>query len=196
MAEAMDKWEEGWAKSEDTELEEGEIPNVFFELGKEIGSNSEMLSEFMNGLLDSTFQIEFALNHEYFPTRATEGSVGFDLYAPRSVRIAPRDQVKIRMGINIFFNNPNQYAQLHSRSGLACLYGIEVVGSGVIDSDYTEEIACFLRNNSDSEYKVYAGDRICQLIFYPFHRVRLVCLENNKTQPVEKRRGGFGSSGR
>lgn len=193
----MAEWQEkNWG--EDDKVEEGEITNIFYNLGKEIGSNPEMLGEFMTGMLDSTFQVEFQTCHEYYPSKATVGSAGFDLYAPQSVRIAPWSVMKIGMGIKLFFNNCTQHAQLMSRSGLACHYGIEVAGNAVIDRDYTDEIICPLKNSSDYEYEVRAGDRICQIIFYPFHQVKLVCKDTNKQVLPRKdeRSGGFGSTGK
>lgn len=184
--------------------EEGEIPPTtinYFQLGKEFGKNNKGVNDFLNGMLESPFEVEFETNHEYFPVRSTEGSVGYDLFSPRNVIIAPSETEKVRLGIILHFKDKDQYAQIVSRSGLACIDGIEVVGSGIIDPDYNHEICCYIRNTSLYDYVVYAGDRICQLIFHPFHRVNLVCQESHgqreiKKRNEEKRLGGFGSTGK
>jgi dUTP pyrophosphatase len=130
--------------------------------------------------------------------RATKGSVGFDLCSPQTCTIKPGETQKINSGIVLYFQNFEQYAQILSRSGLACLHGIEVDGSGIIDPDYTKEVIVQLKNTKDREYTVYAGDRICQMVFKPFHRVTLEQIQKTKvvTLTNKKRIGGFGSTGK
>ena len=73
------------------------------------------------------------------PTRATEQSVGLDLYSPANYIIPPCSQLliptQIKLGIPL-----GHYGRLASKSGLAILHHLHV-GAGVIDPDYTGEIS-------------------------------------------------------
>lgn len=141
-------------------------------------------------------QVEIENHTPYEITRATEGSVGFDLFATRSCVISPDEQEKFNLGIVLHFKDNNIYAEIKSRSGLSCLHGIEIVGSGIIDSDYKKELICYLRNTSQREYTIYAGHRICQLIFKRKVPVTLKTIENKKENTTNQRSGGFGSTGK
>ena len=73
------------------------------------------------------------------PTRATEQSVGLDLYSPANYIIPPCSQLliptQIKLGIPL-----GHYGRLASKSGLAILHHLHV-GAGVIDPNYTGEIS-------------------------------------------------------
>lgn len=139
--------------------------------------------------------IEIENNTPYQIKKATEGSAAFDLCANRSCVISANETEKFNLGVVIHFPE-NIYAQILSRSGLACLHGIEVVGSGLIDSDYRKELICHLKNNSLHDYTICAGDRICQLVFKQTTPVTLKTIERKKDEKPTKRSGGFGSTGK
>ena len=96
------------------------------------------------------------------PTKATEYSIGLDLYSPENYLIHPKRQVlipiQIRLGIP-----PGYYGRIISKSGLAMQHSIHV-GAGVIDPDYTGEIKVLLINDAKHYYQVKWGDPIAQLI--------------------------------
>ncbi len=68
------------------------------------------------------------------PTRATEQSAGYDLYANTDAVIAPRDKALIPLSLSMTFPR-GVYGRITPRSGLAAKYMINV-GAGVIDADY------------------------------------------------------------
>lgn len=141
-------------------------------------------------------EVEFENHTPYEITRATEGSAGFDLYATRNCVISPDETESFNLGIVLHFKGDDIYAQILSRSGLSCLHGIEVVGAGLIDSDYKKELICFLKNTGQREYTIYAGDRICQLVFKRKVPVTLKKIEKIKEEKCSNRCGGFGSTGK
>lgn len=127
------------------------------------------------------------------PTRATVGSVGYDLYALKRVTIPAFTYAKANTGIAVAVP-PGTYGRIAPRSGLAARYGIDVL-AGVVDPDYTGEILVLLSNFSygGASVTIEKGDRIAQLI-----------LERCETPPVvelaelpgtERGEGCFGSTG-
>lgn len=139
------------------------------------------------------------------PTRKTEEDAGWDLYAVEPVVIDPLHRATVRLGICTEFS-PGWVGLLLGRSGLARDSGIDILG-GVIDSGYRGEWAAILFNSSGRDFKVAAGDKVCQVVFLPFGKVVRSWGEGemptvNTWAPVtvlsESARGGagFGSSGR
>ena len=129
------------------------------------------------------------------PTRATDGSAGYDFYAPTDIIIYGKSRT-----VNTFLNvkaymQKNEYLQLKIRSSLAVKHCIMLETSGVIDSDYygnpttDGNISIVLRNNSDVTYKIKKGERICQGIFMNY-------LTADDDTSLGVRKGGFGSSGK
>lgn len=131
------------------------------------------------------------------PQRATSGSVGFDLFSTEFATILPGCTKRFNLGVVLDFKHDGIYAKISSRSGLACEQGVEVVGSGIIDTDYQQPIMVVLKNLSNQSYTVARGARIAQLIFFPFHRVRLKQDGEKKEYSLQSltREGGFGSTG-
>jgi len=126
------------------------------------------------------------------PTRASQGSVGYDLYSTEDT-VVPCQCGRVIVGTGIAVGLPEDvYARIAPRSGLAAKHCIDV-GAGVIDPDYTGEIKVIMFNHGSVEYVIKQGDKIAQMI-----------LERCETPPIEEVieiedtvRGtqGFGSSG-
>jgi|TARA_B110000285_G_scaffold108210_2_gene122915 dUTP pyrophosphatase len=126
------------------------------------------------------------------PTRASPGSVGYDLYSTEDT-VVPCQCGRVIVGTGIAVGLPEGvYARIAPRSGLAAKHCIDI-GAGVIDPDYTGEIKVIMFNHGDVEYMIKQGDKIAQMI-----------LERCETPPIEEVieiedtvRGtqGFGSSG-
>lgn len=83
------------------------------------------------------------------------------------------------------------YGGIAPRSGIATKNGIDV-GAGVIDSDYTGNVAVLLFNFGDKEFTIKKGDKIAQLICEQIIIPNLTKV----TKLKETKRGmkGFGSS--
>ena len=131
------------------------------------------------------------------PTRATDGSAGFDLYAciDAPVEIEPHKCVGIPSGIAISLPDKNCAAFVFARSGLARKHGIAPVNAvGVIDSDYRGELRVALFNESHTDYTIHDGDRIAQLMVLPVVQPRLSFV--TELDETERGAGGFGSTGR
>lgn len=126
------------------------------------------------------------------PTRASSGSVGYDLYSTEDT-VVPCQHGRVIVGTGVAVGLPEGvYGRVAPRSGLAAKHCIDV-GAGVIDPDYTGEIKVIMFNHGSEDYAIKQGDKIAQLI-----------IERCETPPIEEVldiedtiRGtqGFGSSG-
>lgn len=127
------------------------------------------------------------------PTKATEGSAAYDLYALESAFIPVGETVMISTGLALQI--PLGWkGEIYSRSGLASK-GVVVANSpGKLDSDYRGEIKIILHNNRPVDMVgIEAGDRIAQLEINPTHDIEFEECENLELS--FRGEGGFGSTG-
>lgn len=128
------------------------------------------------------------------PTKATEGSAGWDLYALEDFTVYDHSTKLVKTGIAL--DIPMGWeAQVRSRSSHALL-GVTVANSpGTIDADYTGEICVIMHNATVMHKHFQAGDRIAQIVFKRVPQVVLKEVDEivKKTQRGD---GGFGSTGR
>ncbi len=130
------------------------------------------------------------------PTRATEGSAGFDLYAytKQEITLMPGEVVQVNTKIALEIDDPHYAAFIYARSGLASKFGIIPANCvGVIDSDYRGEILICLTNLQTKPFLIRHGDRIAQMIIAPVALPQLCEVE--QLNSTERGTGGFGSTG-
>ena len=140
------------------------------------------------------------------PERASDGAVGFDVYAYGPLNIdtkeyegelpytlMPGEKVLIGIGVRFALPWPIE-CQVRPRSGLANKFGIELGNApGTIDPDFRGNAGVLLRNRSDKSFVIKKGDRIAQLIFAA---VEIPTFEIVSSLPDTRRGvGGFGSTG-
>lgn len=125
------------------------------------------------------------------PTRATEGSAGYDFYMPFDLRITDKP-VAFPTGICCDMDI-GWVLLIMPRSGLGFKYGMRLNNSiGVIDADYYQADneghihAKFYA--ADKPLELHTGDRFAQGIFLPYG----TAVNGNL---YTKRTGGFGSTG-
>lgn len=126
------------------------------------------------------------------PSRGSEFSAGYDLYASESVMVKSKDRALVSTGIAISVPS-GTYGRIAPRSGLAVKHGIDV-GAGVIDEDFRSDIKVLLMNHGDANYTINAGDRIAQLIIENISSPEV--KEVNELDNTARGKGGFGSTGR
>lgn len=135
-------------------------------------------------------------NNATVPTRADDGSAGYDLYnsSTYTIEIAPHRMVMIPTSIAMEIPR-GTFGALFSRSGLATKRGLRIAtGTSVIDPSYRGEILVPLYNDSNEPQYVEPGERIAQLVFLSFGTV-LSWEEVDELSETERGTGGFGSSG-
>lgn len=140
----------------------------------------------------------------FMPTKATEGSAAYDLYAPCDILIKPGRQV-----IDLKFAIELQYgyeAKIEPRSGYSSKgfagsaasdmepdmrFDCDVL-SGKVDSDYRNSVGVIV-NNRDRAFFVKRGQRIAQMTIYSVGVADFV--EVDELTETERGLGGFGHSG-
>lgn len=129
------------------------------------------------------------------PERATDGSVGYDLFSIEEVEIKPGEFKLIRTGLVI--EPPSGYALLiFPRSSLFKNKGLIMPNSaGIIDFDYCgeeDEIKIPVVNITDKIAYINIHEKVAQAIFIKIAFPQIVEVEH---PPRSSSRGGFGSTG-
>ena len=130
------------------------------------------------------------------PTKADEGSAGYDLYGNNTYSIGIQPHKTVKIGTGICMETPRgTMAAIFARSGIATKRGLRPANCvGVVDPSYRGEIIVAPHNDTDELQWVEPGERIAQLIFIPFGNI-LNWEEVDELSETERGDGGFGSSG-
>ena len=138
----------------------------------------------------------------HIPTRMTEGSAGYDLYAavdavlPAATTSANGavniGRCLVPLGITIELPT-GTVGRIAARSGLSTNFNVEV-GAGWIDSDFRGEVMVELKNLSSSDYTITTGDRIAQLII--LKTLKAVFEVSDNLESTFRDTSGLGSTGR
>lgn len=130
---------------------------------------------------------------DLIPTYAHDGDAGCDLRAAENLIIRANDWRLVKTGVSIALP-ANMVALVHPRSGLAVNHGITVLNApGTIDSGYRGEVGVILHNVNDIPFQIFRGDRIAQMVFQQFDKVKFVVVDS--LNDSQRGNGGFGSSG-
>ena len=146
-------------------------------------------------------QIQFTLDAgAYRPTKAHTKDAGFDLYA-REEKIIGMNNVIFDTGVHILI--PAGYVGLVLPRSSMSAKGV-ICATGVIDAGYSGSIKICLRcqnwhfdydcNIYNDNLKVYAGERIAQIVIVPLPEIEL--QEVSELPKTDRGSNGFGSSGR
>ena len=107
------------------------------------------------------------------PQRERAGCVSWNCFTPETQILEPGKEGLFPLGFRLHFNKSDMYAKLETKSNIACLHGLEMVGSGLIDNDFTHPVAVTIRNTSINQWKINKGAVICVLRLFPFHDIAL-----------------------
>lgn len=128
----------------------------------------------------------------FMPERAHPDDAGLDLRAREDATIYPHDCAVFDTGVHLEIPR-GMYGKVESKSGLNVKHGIVSCG-GVIDAGYTGSIAVKLYNLGNRIYRVYAGDKIAQLVIMACAAPPLELVD--ELDETERGAGAFGSTGR
>lgn len=132
------------------------------------------------------------------PTRATDGSVGYDMYAEiEQERIVKPHRCEM-IGSGIAMAIPKGYGGLvFARSGLSTKEGLRPATCvSVIDSDYRGEVGLPMYNDSDEERVIYPHERIAQIVFVPVITPEIEVVDSLDEFYSDRGSNGFGSTGK
>ena len=129
------------------------------------------------------------------PTRGSEYSAGFDLYADIEEDIVIRPHETIKVGTGLAFELPeNTFGAIFARSGIATKQGLRPSNCvGVCDADYRGEYIVALHNDTSIPQIIKPQERIAQMVLLPY-----ISMEFNEVEILSETvrgNGGFGSSG-
>ena len=134
-------------------------------------------------------------NSGILPTRADNGSAGYDFYSTEKFEIKPNEMVKIHTYIKASMEI-DEVLMMYVRSSIGIKRNLMLCnGTGVIDSTYYNnpdnegDIICAIYNYGKETQVIEKGERIAQGVFLKY----LTC-ENDKVLN-KTRTGGIGSSG-
>lgn len=130
------------------------------------------------------------------PTRGSEYSAGYDLYAniEQPIAINPHETVKIGTGWAVEIPD-GYFGAIFARSGLATKEGLRPANcTGVCDSDYRGEYIVAIHNDSDVVREITPHERIAQLVIIPYLYVDF--KETDELSDTSRGEGGFGSTGK
>jgi len=126
------------------------------------------------------------------PTKATEGSVCYDVFSTKRILFSPNEKNMIHTGL--VFEVPKGYGMdIRPRSGLASRGLIILNSPGTLDSDYRGELLISCANISNRNILVDKGDRIVQIRLF-----KVIDLEFEEVEEISETvrgKGGFGSTG-
>lgn len=135
-------------------------------------------------------------NSGKIPTRADEGSAGYDFYTTERLIIPPKTSINFCTNIKACME-VNDVLLLFIRSSIGINKNIVLGnGTGVIDSSYYNNpanegnIMCCLYNYGEKEQVIEAGERVVQGVFLNYLTVK------NDNVLHDQRSGGSGSSGK
>lgn len=127
----------------------------------------------------------------YLPERAHGTDAGADIRTPHGFTVEPHGNAIIETGVHV--ETPeNCAAMLKSKSGLNLFE--DIIGEGVIDEGFTNQIKVKLYNLGDRPHEFRAGDKIIQLVIVPV--LYPTYVQADKIAGGERGGNGYGSTGR
>ena len=138
--------------------------------------------------------VEEIYNNIILPKRATQGSAGYDFFAPIDITLKPGETIKIPTGIRVKIED-GWVLKCYPRSGLGFKYRMQLNNTvGIIDADYynsSNEGHIFTKITNDSNegktIEIKANQGFMQGIFVEFG----ITFDDDVTSI---RDGGFGST--
>ena len=99
-------------------------------------------------------------------------------------------------GADLYACLPEGFASLiMARSGLSTKHGLAPANKvGLCDEDYRGEYIVGLHNHSHTPYQVQHGERIAQLVIFPY--IQGIFNEAEELSDTQRGAGGFGSTGK
>ena len=130
------------------------------------------------------------------PTRGTNESAGYDLYAhidEDKHELKPGETFMIGTGIAVEIPK-GYFAAIFARSGIAAKRNLRPANCvAVIDSDYRGEIKVPLFNDSNKNQVLENKERVAQMVIMPYLSVTFNEVDN--LSESDRDHGGFGSTG-
>ena len=128
----------------------------------------------------------------YRPERAHPTDAGLDLRSPIDIMVRAGGSAVIQTGVHVKLP-AGTAGQIWSKSGLNMRS--DITTTGLIDEPYTGEIVVKLYNHGTTDYQVYRGDKVAQLVVTPVLYPEPVQVDGPLPE-TDRGNNGFGSTGR
>lgn len=132
------------------------------------------------------------------PTRGSDYSAGYDLYAcldKEDIFIPPHETVMIDTGWAMEIT-PGHFGAIFARSGIASKQGLRPANCvGVIDADYRGPVKVALHNDTNEPQLITDGERIAQLVIMDYYFIANFEVVD-ELEETDRGSGGFGSTGK
>ena len=132
----------------------------------------------------------------FMPERAHKDDAGYDIFTPKDFVLHgmisnSAGMAEIDTGVHVLIE-PGFVGILKSKSGLNVKH--DIIGTGVIDANYTGSIKVKLYNLGVQPHKFNRGDKLIQLVIYPISTPELELVD--ELPDTERGNNGFGSTGK
>ena len=135
-------------------------------------------------------------NEGKLPTRADNGSAGYDFYTPYTLEIAPKSTVVFKTNVKAAMEK-DEVLLLYVRSSIGIKKHLMLCnGTGVIDAGYRDEIKLAVHNFGEQSQIIEDGQRIGQFMILPRPKVNLTIVPDDDEFKNGDRGGGIGSTGK
>jgi dUTP pyrophosphatase len=141
--------------------------------------------------MSETLKVVKISDRATIPFKSSCQAAGFDLYSAFDYIISPKGKCLVHTDLKIKVPT-GTYGRIAPRSGLALHQHLDV-GGGVIDQDFTGNIAIILFNHSDDFVHIFHKMRVAQLICEKFVSPSIEICDSLEVS--ERNPDGFGSSG-
>jgi dUTP pyrophosphatase len=144
--------------------------------------------------MEITIQLlDESLNEYYHETKQHRTDSGYDLYAPETITVEPRQQITIDFRIRPQPEWTTGGFYLFPRSSISKTPLRMANSVGIIDYEYRGNIMAKVDNISDKPYTIQKGERLFQLC-HPSLQPLAVRIAEVSTDTA-RGTGGFGSTG-
>ena len=129
------------------------------------------------------------------PTRGSNESAGWDLYAAEDTIVPARGKAIIATDIAVAITT-GYYGRIAPRSGMSWKNHTDI-GAGVVDSDYRGSVGVVMFNHADTDLQITKGDRVAQMVIEKINTAPLLLVPDGvELDDTERGEGGFGSTGK
>ena len=129
------------------------------------------------------------------PTRGSNESAGWDLYAAEDTIVPARGKAIIATDIAVAITT-GYYGRIAPRSGMSWKNHTDI-GAGVVDSDYRGPVGVVMFNHADTDLQITKDDRVAQMVIEKINTAPLLLVPDGmELDDTERGEGGFGSTGK
>ena len=143
----------------------------------------------------ASMRVKLLSENATVPTRGSNESAGWDLYAAEDTIVPARGKAIIATDIAVAIST-GYYGRIAPRSGMSWKNHTDI-GAGVVDSDYRGPVGVVMFNHADTDLQITKDDRVAQMVIEKINTAPLLLVPDGvELDDTERGEGGFGSTGK